>query len=109
MASLSNAQDFKNFNLDGDSFIVTEPLANNFSQSSQEGNSIRSFARDGVTHSFLGSHLSYANTLETLLVFSKDGPLILTTKEDLVDQFPLELKMVFNGNPPPRIAFFATS
>lgn len=58
MASSLNTQNLKNSNLDGGSSVFTEPLVDNFSQGSQEGNSIRTFVRDGVTHVFLGSHLS---------------------------------------------------
>lgn len=73
---------------------------------SQIGNSIWTFVRNGVAYVFLGFHLSYADTLDTPLVFSEDGPLILGAKENLEDRFPLYLKRSLMATLPLQIVSF---
>lgn len=77
MASSSNAQSFQDSKPKENSSTITKPLVDNFSSDSQEGNSIRTLVRDRVTYALLGSHLSYANTLETPPGLSEDDPPIL--------------------------------
>lgn len=53
-----------------------------------------------MTHAFLGSHLTYANTIETPHILSEDDSPILGVKENLCDLFPTDFKMILKGNPP---------
>lgn len=96
----SPTENSKNLILDGESSTIIDPSTDHSSHVSQENNSICTFVRDGVIHAFLGSHLSHAYSLDAPLAKYEDGPLILETKENLKDYFPLDFKLIFKGNPP---------